>query len=123
MKYIVAGLVLAVLLALAATSQAEAQWLDPDSCWTCVDTREHFVGGAAVAIASRPVLKKAWQRVAATAVLGAVYEAGQWDAHRADGLNGQRGYGFGPKDLVADVAGAVVSEGLVTLFNLWWRQH
>ena len=106
---------LIVLLALASASPSlMAQRLDPDTCLTCVDSRQHFAAGAGIDLASRLVAKRAWQRVAIVVAVGAAYEAGQMSAAADAGLKGP-GYGFGLKDLALDAAGAVVAEGIVWL--------
>ena len=90
--------------------------LDPDTCWTCRDSREHFASGAALDVAAHLVLPrtKAWQRVVVVFALGAAYEAGQADIVRYTPYSGTRGFGFGLKDLALDVAGALVAEALWT---------
>jgi hypothetical protein len=97
----------------AATSAGTAQQIDPDWCLTCRDSREHFAAGAGIDVAARIVLPRTrvWQRVLVVTAIGAAYEAGQADAPGPRG----RGYGFGPKDLLLDVAGALVTEGLIAL--------
>lgn len=109
-----------VLLALWVRP-AEAQFFDPDTCLTCPDSREHFAGGAILGFGIQALPSSwrsgwadaPWKRGLTVTILGAVYEAGQWDAHRHDGLNGKPGFGFGVKDLAVDVAGWAFSE-LVT---------
>lgn len=112
-----------VVAFLLLTSTAQAQFLDPDRCWTCADSRQHMAGGALLD-AGLQSLPRSWtltntpgKRIALVAVAGMVYEAGQWDAHRGDGLNGHPGYGFGLKDAACNVIGAVVTEGLIALYR------
>jgi len=102
--------------------RADGQFFDPDACLMCQDSREHLAAGAAIGTASRLILKKPWQRIAFTGAVGAAFELGQWDAHRGDGKNGTRGFGFGPKDLLMDVAGAVAAEGLPELTQRVFHQ-
>jgi len=96
---------LLVCLSIGAGS-ASAQRLDPDWCWTCRDSFQHFAAGAGIDVASRVAAMHAWQRVAIASAIGAAYELGQADNAERTGP----GYGFGPKDLILDVAGAVVAE-------------
>ena len=88
-----------------------AQRIDPDWCLTCRDSQEHFVAGAGVGIGARLILPKAkpWQRILVTATIGLAYELGQEGVARNERLAG-RGYGVGPKDLLLDLAGAVLVE-------------
>lgn len=44
------------------------------------------------------------------ALVGAVYEAGQADVARSQGLLGNTGYGFGLKDEACNIGGAIASE-------------
>lgn len=90
-------------------SSGAGQVIDPDNCWTCYDTRLHFVAGAAIDQAAAVAFKKPWQRVLVTAAIGAAYEAGQEAIARDAGVRG-RGFGFGLKDLAADVLGALARE-------------
>lgn len=109
-----------VIVAMLVARPAAAQRLDPDYCWTCMDTRHHFYAGAALAVASRgPYVAKgwrnrAWKRVAVVTGVGAAYELMQMYEAKQRGQVGP-GYGFGPKDLVADFAGAVVVETVFAL--------
>lgn len=100
----------ALVLSLIASPLA-AQRLDPDWCLSCTDTREHFVAGAGVAIGARVVLPQArtWQRLAVVGVIALAYELGQESIARSAGVRGP-GYGLGPKDWLAGIAGAAVIE-------------
>lgn len=118
-------LLVLVLLALCGRPVA-AQVLDPDRCWTCSDSRQHFAGGAVLDVGLH-VLPKHWvkgwgdtpvRRVAVVTIVGAIFEAGQYDAVRGTPNAGQRGYGFGLKDLGCDLLGAVAGELLTAL----WRK-
>lgn len=119
------GLRVALLLAFAAGwgSVLQAQeWLhwDPDWCWTCKDTREHF--GASAGIEGALILAAPkWSpaaRIGATTLIGAVFELGQADMTR-DRYG--PGYGFGVKDLIADAAGAASMELLFALAKKVFR--
>lgn len=118
-------LLLLVLLALCSRPVA-AQFLDPDNCWTCADSRMHFAGGAVLdfGINALPYRwRKGWgdkaiKRVAVVTIAGAIFEAGQYDAVRGTPNAGHRGYGFGLKDLGCDFLGAVAGEVLTAL----WRK-
>ena len=93
-----------------------AQHLDPDWCWTCVDSRQHFAAGVGIDVAAHILLPQThvWQRMLVTCAIGAAYEAGQAESGRnASGP----GYGFGPKDLVLDCAGAATAELAWGLFH------
>ena len=107
--------VFAVLLACGGTSQA--QRLDPDHCWTCNDSREHFAAGAAIDLAAHLIPKThAWQRVGLTCAIAAVWEAGQMDAAWRAHQSGP-GYGFGLKDLAVGCAGAATSEAVLSFLT------
>lgn len=92
MKYLLFMLALLVF----TPTKSQAQWLDPDKCWTCVDSREHFGAGAAIDLGLQvfpntwQVSNKPWKRVALVALVGAVYEAGQADVAHSQGLLGKR---------------------------------
>jgi hypothetical protein len=103
-------LILGTLVLLLGTPLS-AQRIDPDWCLTCRDSQEHFVAGAAVGVGARLILPQAkpWQRILVTATIGLAYELGQEGVARNERLQG-RGYGIGPKDLLLDVAGAVLVE-------------
>lgn len=87
---------LLVCLLFCVPSVSRAQWLDPDNCWTCKDSREHFGAGAVLDLGlqalpnSWQVSNKPWKRVALVALVGAVYEAGQADVAHSQGLLGHR---------------------------------
>lgn len=112
MRYLL--LILGLIIFTPTTSKA--QWLDPDRCWTCKDSQQHFLAGAGLDLGlqilpnSWQVSNKPWKRVALVALVGAVYEAGQADVAHSQGLLGNPGYGFGLKDEACNIGGAVVSE-------------
>lgn len=114
MKYL---LLLFGLLFFAPT-KTQAQVFDPDYCWTCLDSKHHFAAGVVLNIAARgPYVAKnwndkAWKRVLLVAGVGATYEVMQYYEARQTGHLGEPGYGFGPKDLVMDVGGAIANEVL-----------
>lgn len=117
MKYLL--LVLGLLFFTPTKSQA--QFFDPDYCWTCLDSRQHFGAGVFLDIAARgPYVAKNWnnkayKRVLLVAGVGATYELMQYYEAKQTGHLGQPGYGFGPKDLILDVAGAIVTEAIIGL--------
>lgn len=104
----------AVVVLLLAGAPARAQFLDPDNCWTCAHSREHFVAGAVLDVLWRPLLRPSLNRpvprVLLTCAVGAVYEGMQYIEARAEGQLGQVGHGFGLMDLALDCAGAAVVE-------------
>lgn len=114
---------LLLLLLMVAPTAVRAQILDPDRCWSCRDTYYHAVAGATLDVAVRSgVIATSWRsspvrRVALVFVVGAAYEGVEtfsaWENHKL----GTRGYGFGLKDLSADVGGAVLTELLTAV----WR--
>lgn len=110
MRTLLAAVLAALLFAVPLRAQ---RILDPDTCLTCWDSIQHFGSTAALDGAAQLVFPKwkPWQRVLLTGVvIGGVYEAGQLDVAYNSGLSGQRGYGFGFKDLLCDVLGAVAAE-------------
>ena len=115
----VVTLIGALLAALAVP--ASAQYLDPDRCVTCVDKREHFAGGMALDVLARgPWIARsfrdqAWKRVAITTVVATSWELIEMFQDRKDGKAGRPGYGFGPLDVAATVAGSVATEVLTSL--------
>ncbi len=104
-----------VALLICLPGAMQAQHIDPDWCWTCADSRQHFVAGAGIDVAAHIILPQthAWQRVLVTCTIGAAYEFGQ--ENRSDGSG--PGYGFGPKDLALDCAGAATAELVWGLFR------
>lgn len=86
-----------------------AQSIDPDWCLTCKDSREHFAAGVGIQVSTILVLPRtrAWQRLAVTTAIAAAYELGQLDTPQAG-----PGFGFGPKDLLLSVVGALAVEAL-----------
>jgi len=113
-----------VVLALSgAGERAPAQWLDPDHCVTCPDKRIHFAAGIGLDLLARgPWVAKsfhdhAWKRVLLTATVAASWEMVDALEARREGKAGTPGYGFGPLDLVATVAGAATAEALQALVH------
>jgi hypothetical protein len=98
-----------------------AQWIDPDACWTCPDTRMHAAAGALIdAGLHLPIAPKGFRdtvakRVLVVGVIGLVYEVGQLSVAQSTGVAGTPGFGIGWKDLVADLAGALAVEVVVAL--------
>lgn len=97
------------LLGMLCAAPLHAQHIDPDWCLTCRDSQEHFAAGAGIQAATLLVFPRAglWRRLAITASIGAAYELGQVESAERG-----RGYGFGLKDLLCDLAGALVVEAL-----------
>jgi hypothetical protein len=114
---------------LATGPPAPAQWLDPDRCVTCPDKVQHVAAGVALDLLARgPWVAKsfrnhAWKRVALTATVAASWEMLEALDARRLGKAGQRGYGFGPLDLVTTVAGAAVVEGVQGLARKLTRRR
>jgi hypothetical protein len=109
---------MAAVVFLATGPPVSAQWLDPDRCITCPDKLQHLVGGVGLDVLSRgPWVTKsfrdrAWKRIVITAVVATSWEMIEAaEAHR-EGKAGRPGYGFGPVDVVATVAGAALVEGV-----------
>ena len=113
---------LLVLLLCAGAVPVAAQQMDPDSCWTCRDSREHFAAGAGIAVATRIVLPKTSvvQRLLVVGTVALAYELGQESASRSAGVSG-RGYGLGLKDWALGVAGAAVVELVIVGGRRLWR--
>jgi hypothetical protein len=105
-----------LVLALAVPRSGAAQLLDPDTCWSCRDTYAHAVAGAGINLAVRSgIIAESWRtspvkRVGLVLLIGAAYEGVETLAAWENGQLGERGFGFGLKDLAADVAGALVVE-------------
>lgn len=95
---------------------------DPDWVWNA-DQWQHMAAGAALVVLMRgPYITESWResfwgRVGLVAVIGAAYEGLQLFEASQTGMLGQPGYGFGPLDLIADVAGALVVEGIWSLLK------
>ena len=111
-----------VVLALSvAGARAPAQWLDPDACVTCPDKRIHFAAGVGLDLLARgpwvakPFHDHAWKRVLMTATVAASWEMLDALQARREGKAGRPGYGFGPLDFAATVAGAATAEALQAL--------
>jgi hypothetical protein len=98
-----------------------AQTWDPDWCVTCQDTQLHAAAGALIdAGLHLPIAPKGFRdtvgkRLLVVGVIGLVYEVGQLSVAQSTGVAGTPGFGISPKDVIADLAGAVVVEGLVAL--------
>lgn len=109
------------LLFLPTKVQSQSQqFFDPDYCWwSCLDSKQHFAAGGILNIAARgPYIttswnNKAWKRVALVTGVGATYEFMQYYEAKQFGNLGKPGYGFGPKDLALDIAGAIVTEAII----------
>ena len=104
-----------LLLLLVIPMKLEGQLLDPDNCWTCSDSRQHFASGFLIDAGLHlfpkwGLVNKPWKRVAVVAVVGAIYEAGQTDISYHQKVLGQPGYGFSLKDEALNIGGAVFSE-------------
>lgn len=113
-------LLLFALLILPAKAQGQShQFFDPDYCWSCLDSKQHFAAGVVLDIAARgPFVAKTWhdqayKRVLLVTGVGATYELMQYYEAKQTGHLGQPGYGFGPKDLVLDMSGAIVTEIII----------
>jgi hypothetical protein len=102
---------LGLLMLVAAPLSAQRIRVDPDWCWTCKDSQEHFAAGAGLDLAVHIVLPKsqAWQRILLITIAATAFELGQEEAARDGGKVGP-GYGFGTKDLIVGVSGAVFTE-------------
>lgn len=122
------GMASAMML-LAAAPPLFAQWLDPDHCITCPDKRIHFAAGVGLDLLTRgPWVAKSfhnrpWKRIAWTATVAASWEMVDALEARREGKAGRRGYGFGPFDLAATVAGAVFVEGVQALTHKLRRRR
>lgn len=110
---------LGLLMLIAAPLSAQRLQIDPDWCWSCRDSQEHFGAGAAIDFAAHVVLRRshAWQRVLIVTVTAAAYELGQEEGDYRNGKSGP-GYGFGPKDLILGVSGAVCTEIVWALLRM-----
>ena len=111
----------ATLLGTVVPAPSAAQWIDPDTCWTCQDTRLHAAAGALLdaglllPLAPRGFRDTVAKRLLVVGVIGLVYEVGQLSVAQSLGVAGTPGYGVSPKDVVADLAGAVAVEVVVAL--------
>lgn len=119
-----------IVLALSAAGRdAAGQWLDPDGCVTCPDKRIHFAAGVGLDLVWRgPWVAKAfhdnpWKRIAMTATLATAWEMMDALEARREGKAGRPGYGFGPLDLAATVAGTATAEGVQALVQRVFRRR
>lgn len=106
---------LALVLLLVAAPLPAQRLLDPDTCWTCWDSVQHFGSGVAIDVGVHALFPKStvWQRLGFNVVVGVVWELAQADVARSANLSGP-GHGFGFKDLAMDALGAIAGE-------LLWR--
>lgn len=118
-------LLLLMLLLLAAAAPARAQ-IDPDrsfTCWSCYSHNAHFMFGAGLDLAVRPMpfLAKSWRhspigRVGLVAVAGIGWELTDvaWCQDKRNVAHGNVvcavDSGFGIVDWTYDVAGAIATE-------------
>ena len=107
-----------VLLLIAAPLGAQGIPIDPDYCWSCRDSWEHFGSGIALDLGATLVPSRAWQRVTFVMAIGVVWEAGQADVARSKGIH-EPGFGWSFKDLACDLAGALVGEAI---HAIWGRR-
>jgi len=114
------GLAAGVALALVAPLGAQAFVFDPDVCVTCPDTRGHALAGVGISVGLQTFTPKLspLARIGVVFAVGVGYEFGQEAIVRESPAKRGPGYGFGVKDILADVAGALIAEGLGAL----WRQ-
>lgn len=110
---------LGLLMVIAAPLSAQRLQIDPDWCWSCRDSQQHFAIGAGIDVAARLVLPKsrAWQRLLIITVAATAYELGQEEGAWQSGKSGP-GYGFGPKDLILGVSGALSTEIVWALLRM-----
>lgn len=88
-----------------------SKFFDPDRRIFSKDKFQH-AGVSLVIFLGLSFLAPLWLALVLTIVIGAVFEAGQWDAVRRTQYEGQVGYGFGLYDLGADTVGAFVGLAL-----------
>ncbi|HEY6159235.1 MAG TPA: hypothetical protein VIV88_17440 [Gemmatimonadales bacterium] len=119
-----------LVLALSVVgARAPAQWLDPDACVTCPDKRIHFAAGVGLDVLARgpwvakPFHDHAWKRVLITATVAASWEMLDALEARREGKAGRPGYGFGPLDFAATVAGAASAEALQALARKFLKRR
>ena len=109
---------LAFLLPCALPAQ---RLLDPDTCWSCKDSYWHASAGALLDVSMRAgYIASRWRRsaikrVSLVLLVGAAYEGVETLSAWENKTIGQRGYGFGFKDLTCDLAGAVAVEVVVAI--------
>lgn len=99
------------LLLVASPLAAQRIPVDPDWCWTCSDSQQHFVSSMGIDVGFHALFPKTtvWHRLGFSFVVGAVWELAQADVARSKQINGP-GFGFGPKDLACDMLGALAGE-------------
>lgn len=102
---------LLTLSVLAAPLEAQRIPVDPDWCLACSDSWQHFGSGVATDFGARLLFPRArpWQRLLLVTAIGVAWELAQADVAIRHDLRG-RGDGFGPKDLLCDIAGGVLTE-------------
>ena len=95
---------------------------DPDLCLSCPDTRDHILAGTGLDVGLQLVFPRTSPglRIGIVTAIAVVYEVGQESIVREDPSKRAPGYGFGVKDLLAGIAGAVVAEGGRAL---WRKLH
>lgn len=90
-----------------------AHFFDPDRRWLSRDKIQHAVLSALLCALLSVFLGPLWA-LGATIWTGIVWEIAQWDSARTAGMLGQPGYGFGLRDLAADVIGALIILALLS---------
>ena len=92
------------------------KFFDPDRRVFSADKLGHLIGGCGAALVVLPFVS--WPlALGIVAVVGAIFELGQWDGVRGTPYLGQPGYGFGLLDLTADLVGALVAILLVVVLR------
>lgn len=81
-------------------------FFDPDRRWFSRDKLQHAVLSGLLCALLSVFFGPLWA-LGATIWTGVVWELAQWDSARSSGMLGQPGYGFGLRDLAADVVGAL----------------
>jgi len=113
---------LALLLGVFTPRPAHAQrLLDPDWDWHGRDSYFHAGAGALLDVSMRAgYIAPSWRkspvkRVALVILVGAAYEGVETLSAWENSTSGQKGYGWGFKDLICDAAGAVAMELVVAI--------
>lgn len=83
-------------------------FFDPDRRWFSRDKLQHAVLSGLLCALLSVFFGPLWA-LGATIWTGVVWELAQWDGARSAGMLGQPGYGFGLRDLAANVAGALLA--------------